>query len=252
MKIKYIFFTLLFTALMILGCNNSDDSIEEKQESCIPSNLQNGIIAFYPFSNGSINDFSGNNHHLTNTSSANPGTDRDNNSNCAFHFDALNSDFLVYTNPTFIDDFQTLPFSISLWYKNDTSTASNYELLIGRDSGSNSCHYGQWSIGLYDNRTPLFGNNCHYLWWGFTPTFHIPEWRHLTVTSVNNDLKIYVNGTLTSEVTGSCGSGCNSLNVGDLFIGKDFTGSIDDIIIYNRVLIQSEITELYNLTPCCQ
>ncbi|WP_445721224.1 hypothetical protein, partial [Flavobacterium sp.] len=146
MKAKFKILFLLLISILIYSCNDSDD-LMKNQTSCLPTNLQNGVIAFYPFSNGSINDFSGNNYNLTNTTSASAGIDRAGNSNCAFSFTQANGDFIKYVNPTFMDDFQTLPFSISLWYKNENNPISDYELLIGRDIGLHCPDtHGQWSV----------------------------------------------------------------------------------------------------------
>jgi hypothetical protein len=251
MKAKFKKLILLFISILIYSCNDSDD-LMKNQTNCLPTNLQNGVIAFYPFSNGSINDFSGNNYNLTNTTSASAGIDRAGNSNCAFSFTQANGDFLKYVNPTFVDDLQTLPFSISLWYKNENNPISDYELLIGRDTGLHCPDtHGQWSVGLYDLRQPVFGINENSLWYSI-PTI-TTDWKHLVVTCVGNDLKLYINGVLTTAPYGSgCSSNIPTLNIGDLYLGKDFTGLLDDIIIYNRVLSQSEVTELNNLAVCCQ
>lgn len=252
MNKKLITIGFSIIAIFMFSCNDSDDSAKIQAESCLPANLQNGVIAFYPFSNGSINDSSGNGYHLTNTTSASSGMDRAGNANCAFSFVQTNGDFLKYTNPTFIDNFQTLPFSISLWYKNENDPISDYELLIGRDTGIHCPDtFGQWSVGLYDLRKPVFGINEYSLWHQIPTT---TNWKHLVVTCIGTDLKLYINGILTTDTanTGCGGSSNPTLNIGDLYLGKYYTGLLDDVIIYNRVLTQTEITELYNLTPCCQ
>jgi hypothetical protein len=41
-------------------------------------------------------------------------------------------------------------------------------------------------------------------------------------------------------------------NIGDLFIGKGFTGVIDDVILYNRELTVAEVKQLQNLPVCCE
>ena len=255
-NLRILGFSLL--TLILFSCTDADDKANDaarNQENCLTANLQNGVIAFYPFSNGSINDFSGNNYHLTNTTSASPGSDRAGNTNCAFHFEAANGDFLHYTNPTFVDNFQTLPFSISLWYKHTSIAPPGlYQLLIGRDYNPHCPDtYGQWSVGLYDSFKPVFGINQYSLWWDIRSDVLASEWRHLVVTCTGTDLKLYLNGALTPETPGTgCSTNIPTINSGDLFLGKEFNGLLDDVIIYNRVLTQNEITALNGLTPCCQ
>lgn len=84
---------------------------------CIPSSSQTDVVAFYTFSNGSLNDDSGNNQTLTNTTSAAPAADRFGNPNCAFEFDNLptSSEFLVRSNASFLTTLTD--FSVSLWYQ---------------------------------------------------------------------------------------------------------------------------------------
>ena len=124
-----------------------------------PCNLQDSLIAFYSFGSRSINDISGNDFNLTNSTSASPAPDRAGNVNCAFNFNQLNGDYLTYANPSFVDDFQSIPFSISLWYKPlGTPNAIGYELLIGKVTN------GQWSVALYDLRKAVFGINEYSTW----------------------------------------------------------------------------------------
>lgn len=46
--------------------SNQDTSVETLL-TAISENLRSSVVAFYPFVNGSLKDFSGNNQHLTNT-----------------------------------------------------------------------------------------------------------------------------------------------------------------------------------------
>jgi len=246
---------LLLLSFTVVSCNKPD----ENEADCIPVNLQNGIIAFYPFNSGSLNDLSGNNYHLANPTTATPGADRAGNSNCAFSFLRAKGDFLTYANPDFLNNFQTLPFSISVWYK-PVGLKPSFEVLVGRDVG-NHCPdtHGQWSVALFDNRRAVFGINERSLWDDYTAGANTLNdlsniWQHLVVTCNAIDLKLYRNEVLT---TNTSGLGCNppsppTLNMGDLFLGKNFDGLLDDVIIYNRILTGAEISELYHLPPCCQ
>ena len=119
MEIYFIKEWCISILILIIGCTKPEN---KPSQLCLPGTLQNGLKAFYPFSAGSLHDYSGHIHNLTNSTSATAAVDRAGNSNCAFRFIKANGDFLNYTNPSFIDNFQYLPFSISLWYKNETST----------------------------------------------------------------------------------------------------------------------------------
>ena len=70
----------------------------------------------------------------------------------------------------------------------------------------------------------------------------------------NDEYKIYFNGNLDETKTGdaNCYTFNAAIDLGDLFIGKRYTGKIDDVIIYNREITQSEVTELFELEGCCQ
>ncbi|MBC8754213.1 LamG domain-containing protein [Kordia sp. YSTF-M3] len=251
---------LLILILFIFSCNSSDDATEEQVINCIPGALQNGIIAFYPFNNGSINDFSGNGYNLTNTSTASSGTDRDGNLDCAFNFTAGNNEFLEYANPAFLDNFQNAPFSISLWY-NPTGTDWSFEVPMKRSYVSDcQNHTGQWAIILFDCRRAVFEVNQNYIWSDYYNTDGCIEttlelsntWQHLTVTYDGaTGLELYRNGVSTTDIIAGTSNSCGMPPLGDLILGEDFNGLLDDIIIYDHVLSQSEITTLYNLPGCC-
>ena len=69
------------------------------------------------------------------------------------------------------------------------------------------------------------------------------------------EMKIYRNGILQnfSSGIGACGSGIPSYqDIGDLFLGKDYTGKIDDVIIFNKTLTQTEVNLLFGLETCCE
>lgn len=266
MKKEFKKIGLLFLfGIMISSCGSDPDPAA----SCLPANLQSGLIAFYPFSTGSLNDASGNGYNLTNSTTATPGPDRAGNATCAFNFVKANGDYLTFQNPTFLNGFATMPFSISIWYKPiGTRNVADYELLIGRDrpvSPLIPVHcpdtYGQWSVGLYDCRRSVIGINDTSLWDGyFDPSIcditlaNLSNfWQHLVVTSSSSGLTLYRNGVLTTDpVNSGCIPAGTTLDLGDLFLGKEYTGLLDDVIIYNRVLSVAEITQLYSLPACCQ
>ncbi|MDR6299594.1 LamG domain-containing protein [Mesonia maritima] len=258
MKNSTILSAILFCFFILTSCSD-DEKNEEINEInpliCIPANLQSNTIAFYPFSNGSLND-GVNSNILTNTTSAHSSSDRNSNQNCAFEFDSSSNDFVSTTNTNFLNNLSE--FSVSLWFKPNQPGDGNYHVLLSRDDGLHCPDTnGQWSLGLYDGNQPVFG----YLnaVWDFSWKYNIDynNWHHLVATynQVNNSLSIYRNGILRNSKTGietGCGTTPTVQDIGDLIIGKFFDGKIDDIIIFNKELNQSQITALFEMDPCCQ
>ena len=79
--------------------------------------------------------------------------------------------------------------------------------------------------------------------------FNMTNWTHILVTKESSTLLIYVNGVLESSTSASL----NQLGVStDLFIGNDadlqddFNGNIDEFMIFNTTLNQTEVTDIYN------
>jgi len=246
--------------LCFLGCNKD----EEVKLDCLPSNLQNGVIAFYPFNSGSLLDESAGSNDLTNTTSAVASTDRNGNSDCAYLFNNTQptEQFLTSTNSNFLNGLNV--FSIALWYQpiNASRDGGDFEVLISRGDGL-SCpdRNGQWSVGLYDCRRAVFGHN-NSVWTDLTISpidceaevnALTDRWHHVVAVKENDTFQIYFNGVLNESETGN--AGCNNLqlaqDIGDLFIGKRYAGKIDDIIIYDRALTSVEVASLYQVEPCC-
>lgn len=221
--------------------------------------LTAGLLAYYPFGDGSINDYSGNGHHLTNITTAHPTADRNGNVNCAYNFTKANNEFLAQISPAFLDNITHAPFSIALWYQPlGTRPIGDYELLLGRDVGLHCPEtFGQWSVGLLDCRKAFVGFDMKSVW----QTSTVPDcntllsnisnnWHHLAFVYDGTTSNLYVDGILYNNVHGPCGS--LSANIGNLFLGKKYTGDLDDIFIYNRALSTTEINQIFTLgSSCC-
>lgn len=252
---------------IILNCLLT--SCDKNEIPCIPSDLQNHVVAFYPFSSGSLHDVSGNDLHLVNPNNIKSVSDRDGSPSCSYSFDGSSRQFLS-RHGRFTDDFHKGTFSISLWYRPiGNRDVGDYELILGRVSKFDleiPSKYGEWSIGLYDCRRAVFSinrkskwDNFHYLWSNDTlgdkceleSAALSNIWHHLIVTFDGKNRTLFKNG-IASSIIESSGSGSMSRNLGDLVIGRGFNGEIDDIIIFDKVLDQNEVNQLYNLTPCCQ
>ncbi len=249
-------------SLTTLGTDCDDTNSTIGSSFVLPTSLQTGLLAQYTFNGGSINDFSGNGHHLTNTTAATDATDRNGNVKCAFEFDNLpnsNNQFLSTTNTAFLNGLTE--YSISCWYKAKDPTRGivDYEVLVGRDYTPFACpdRVGQWALALYDCRFAVFARE-NSAWQSGGVCNEVEVWHHLTATynQVGNTLKLYKNGVLQDTETGIANCGtigvAPALDLGDLFLGKDFTGVLDDVFIHNREITASEVTQLYGLgSSCC-
>lgn len=249
-KIKIILLTIL--CVTILGCNSDDQNREnENIIDCIPVNLRNSVVAYYPFSNGSINDFSGNNQNLVNFG-ASSTSDRNGNENCAFDFNYLSgtNEYLSTSNTSSLDTLTD--FSISLWYQPlQSRDPEDYELLMGR-----GLDFQQWNLGLYDCRRAVFV--CTSSVWDNGEDFDCGisdfnnDWHHLVATYnySTSSVSLYRNGVL--QETNNTPNNSNSVQIADLIVGNEYTGKIDDIIILNKSLNQSEVDSLFNMEVCCE
>ena len=226
--------------------------IYESDANCLPDDLMVGIEAFYPFSNGSLQDFSGNNHNLVaqfpGQNAPIPTTDRNGNADCAYNF--LNGYEMGFLSTTDSFDLQNRDFTISLWYQALDTRVNDREGLFeigyiddGLFLGLTECRMAefQWSNICIDN-PDIFGCDTAL-------TNH--DWHHLAAVydSEYDIMKLYRNGELMDmEEIGNLPFTTKNY----LVMGLNYIGKIDDVIFYYRVLEQTDIKRLYNAGSCCQ
>ena len=204
------------------------------------------LVAYYPF-NGNANDESGNNIHLTNTGAV-LTNDRNGNADKAYSF---NGNAKLYCSDNDLLDL-TGDFSISFWIKRPGSIVFSFTLSKHMAGDDNS---GSWGICSYSGTDLTFTGTPY---WGYGPpnptTSIIPidQWRHIVFTykKTSSEWKYYMNGTLD-------GNGTRTFNIQntafDFTIGSSqgygnyLNGSLDDIRIYNRVLLPNEIQQLSDI-----
>lgn len=238
---------------------------------CEPFTANSGALkAYYNFTAGSTADQSGNGHNGVVVGGATPTTDIYGKPTCAFSFPGLPNSYIRI--PSHVDfNFGSAPATISVWYKPEETSPTKYELLVGRGLGYHCPNMsGDYSLALYDCRTPVGGINERSNW--FTPSpspgmcseYYISQgWQHAVVVfdtpggagSLTTPVRVYWNNNLT---TSAPGGSCTppfvpTVNAGDIYIGADFKGSIDDVRIYDKALNSSEVADLYNygVMPCC-
>lgn len=261
---RFILFSVLLSMLFLFSCDKEESN---PNGPCLSGTLENGLIASFTFSNGSLDNGAATGYDLLNMNNALPTTDREGNAQCAYFVSASDDSYLVVDDPFFLNDLSS--FSISLWYHpmDSARTAGEYEVLIGRNVNQVFCpdRRGEWSVGLYDCRRAVFGHNnsvwandfsdvpagtdCHDM-------IHLltGKWHHVAAVYDNDQYSIYYNGVLASSASGA--AGCinqhTALDIGDLVLGRFYTGKLDDVLIYDRALSALEIADLAGADACCE
>ena len=149
-------------------------------------------------------------------------------------------------------------FSISFWaYYN--STAAAYEVFISNYNNPSGTNYG-FQLYTDPNNLLIFdlygGSSSSYLHTPFTPVAN--TWYMFTVTRKRGtETKVYINGTSQSSAfyaPGNQGATFNQTYDSNQIVnfGSNLNGGalsnirMDGINFWQKVLTQSEITELYN------
>jgi|GEM_PF-1612623 len=230
--------------------------------------LQSNLVAYYNFAGGSTADMSFNGHNGVTVGGAVPTTDVAGNPNCAYEFHGLPGEYIqVPSSAAF--NFAAAPFTISAWYRPAETLHGKYELLVGRGTGLHCPDMsGDYSLGLYDCRKPVAGINQTALWdihaqlmggdcTVQTNYYHAAGWQHVVAvfdvgpSGTIIPVRIYWNGFMSSNPVGVCGP--PTVNAGNIYIGTDFKGKIDDVRIYNVAFSTSDVGLLYGygIMGCC-
>lgn len=213
-----------------------------------------GLVGYWPF-NGNANDESGNGNNGT-VNGATLTADRFGNISSAYNFNGINN---------FIQCLNAGPsgnpsITASFWLK---SNQSSYGHIIGYGKNAVSgndfriyindhCVSNSIAFDTYDNAKEL-STSYNDSW-----DFYVVTYDGTLGTNTTN-AKIYKNGTLLTSV-------CFEVNISNTNIAAQipitfgryhgtaqtgfYNGNLDDIGMWNRVLTQQEITNLYNANQC--
>jgi hypothetical protein len=224
--------------------------------SQVPSYVPtNGLVGYWPF-NGNANDESGNGNNGT-VNGATLTTDRFNSLNLAYHLDG-NGDNIYVANSLF--DNGSVGFSLSIWYNLDQfqnpnngnsshilfntsphnglgldmnwSGSSKYSIFLGNGTPANS-----WNTSIFNSES--------------NQNIAINSWHNVVLVKSGNTYSLYIDGVFDinwiSNTTISPYFYKMYFGAADPDVSNEvIIGDIDDIGIWNRILTQQEITDLYN------
>ncbi len=230
------YFLIVFFSLGLLSC--SDQEVDPND----------GLVAYYPF-NQNANDESNNDNNGI-VYGAVMTSNKNDSANTAYYFDGIDDYIEV---PSFGNISPKNNISISLWIKTDI-LKSQFQLLLCPDNNrfgiaANYAHNGSnsifWDYGWDGSGGDAPGRLYTY------PEFDT-EWHHYVfVSSIEKGyMKIYEDGILLiskNEPQVLLNATGKSLKIGSADNSFFHKGKIDEIRIYNRVISNEEILNLYNL-----
>jgi hypothetical protein len=240
----------LFTTLSVITCVVIGLSACQKSE--IRPNITSGLIFHAPLDGNAKEETT---HANGVVHGATPTKGHKENNNGGMLFKASEQDYIDFGD----DDaysFTNNVFTICCWVK--TSLGNGTQALLSKRSDTGPFEYSidnhfDTTVYDFDNWIPD-GSNTVY---GVDPlnsnaTLDPGRWRFLAYVADGNTLKVYVNGVQQ----GSADMHNNGMSFGNtaapLRIGMGgafgvnhyFTGSMDDLRIYNRALSKADITSL--------
>jgi hypothetical protein len=253
-----IFFASLF---IVSSCTKKTDDPQPDPAPSIPVADANGLIESFTFQ-GNLNGTR--RGTLTVSTTGNPvsltANDRQNNPNSAL-FVPEGTDLRISGLPLPTGNASR---TISCWIHANNQTAENKNFVrYGNSSNAFaesfglSFNYGTRNIGgsiatysyyagygggtnyeaKYNSQLPRGANQC--------------AWVHIALTydQATNKLKLYVGGIMREEINANLATPANS---DTLFIGEGLKSFyLDDLMIYNRALSDTEVSALRTNVPFC-
>jgi len=214
----------------------------------LAQDIESGLAAYYPM-NGDELDMSPFGRDLVNFGAV-PGPDR-------FGFEegamVFNGEEGTYMETDYVDGLPEEDFdrTLAAWVSVDTSTMKRAGVFIayGTQEDYQHCHI---------NTRPVDGGLFRFGLWGKNIDTHFktmtPEWVHIVaVLSNSNQATIYVNGEVdTVDVIPDEEIPDTNLGAETLTLGahngnhpSKFSGSLDEVRIYNRALTAEDVAALY-------
>jgi hypothetical protein len=242
--------------LLFLVC--SAQFITAQVPNYVPTN---GLMAWWPF-DGNANDLSGGGNNLSTIGSVTYSTDRNGMVNGCALFNS-SSEYFSKTNANLPSGNSSR--SISIWYNGtgiiyNTLTGGSCPFMYG-DLVNGGCYkrFGFFN-GSSTYNTMQFHGKCNPVAYSNLQS-HLNAWHQIVFTynGTNKVLSLYQDGVLFNTTTLAA---ANATTLNELRIGSglddqnpvgnisQFDGKIDDIGVWNRVLTQQEITNLYNAVNC--
>ena len=212
--------------------------------SQLPANLQQGLVAYYPF-NGNANDESGNGNDAVNFG-ADLTSGRSSNLNEAFAFNL--GDYMEIPNSQSLNISSDI--TLSVWAKFELPQGYSHMIWHGDEWGA----YDPYSLSIESSNFIQFRRDIadqvviqsDISQFTDGAKFHMYS---ASYDSFNGLWKIYLDGILHDIMINQFNVGYDQSNMWTILGGVNhfgtFQGVLDEVAIYNRALSPSEIQQLY-------
>lgn len=238
---------VILTFELTVTDSEEDMSIDDINVLVKPIDLEDGLVAYYPF-DGDANDYSGNGHNGV----ENGGVTYSNGPiGRSVNFDGT-SGFISSNEAPLLTD----RISIATWVNPKLQRFDNYT------NGGIVVNGGDYEIAITANtntiRYALFEVTGTSAWTDTGIPINIDMWSHIVVTYDGSNVLTYLNGLEVhrGSYSGSMPETSYKLGVGGRYLSQGqsvpsdgwysfFNGKIDDLRIYDRALSTEEITALF-------
>jgi len=191
-----------------------------------------GLVAYYPF-NSNVSDESGNEYHGTNNG-ATLTYDRFGRESSAYFFDGQSN---IVINNTENLNFSSGSFTLATWlnfnsFMQDVCPLAKHIWAVGG-----------WALNIFEDKLTFYLDFIPRL--TSDDIYSDGNWHFLVGVFDGTTQYLYIDGILIKTQTGALGySNSTPITIGSTTGGGFFTGSLDDIRIYNRALSEQEVTSL--------
>jgi len=199
-------------------------------------NLDAGFIPSYRRSGTTWSDLSGNGYNATLVN----GPVFNTTTKDSIIFDGTND----YAETGGVAAFNTDPFSISVWFKTDGSQTTNSSIICVANVASST----NWQLSFTSNILVFFINSNTSIATNYTQNDELTNIVVARSSTSTNGLKIYMNGVLDITATANT----NFTDSSGIRLGMNrgsnsfFKGEIQNVLLYNRALTETEVMQNYN------
>ncbi|MFT3932968.1 MAG: LamG domain-containing protein [Chitinophagaceae bacterium] len=234
--------------------------------TCNCYDLKDGLVAYYNFNGGNLNDSSGYNNNIT-FNNATKTADRYGRANNAYLFDGTDNAYMKVANSASLNPTSSITLMATFKINGFNASTCPNNQVFGK--GWNDYINGFYSMRFFSlpgcnvavdtakeafnsNYGDLNTRNSIVLNDNANNYAHSNIWYTVVYTYGNGQSNLYVNGVLKSTINQTAAF---TPNTQELYIGKhgdpqypyNFKGVIDEIRIYNKALCANAVKQLTNL-----